>query len=124
MSRIIQLASLSFLTFLSFACDVEEPEFRKKLQGPVVQTCGGIHPSACPEGFACVDNLYDDCNPEDGDADCSGICEVSPDAIVCGGFVARACPVGLMCIDDPRDTCDPRHGGADCSGICTTDNTI
>lgn len=124
MFRFVQLVTISLLALVLAACEDEDTDFRKKVRTPVYQPCGGIYAGVCPEGFECVPDPNDDCDPDKGGADCSGICEVSSDAIPCGGFVARACPEGLMCIDDPRDSCYPGQGGADCIGICTTDNTM
>lgn len=36
--------------------------------------CGGIAGIPCPEGYACVDDPRDDCDPVSGGADCPGIC--------------------------------------------------
>ncbi|MCI0562334.1 MAG: Kazal-type serine protease inhibitor family protein [Nitrososphaera sp.] len=36
--------------------------------------CGGIQGLPCPDGQVCVDDPKDDCDPEKGGADCSGIC--------------------------------------------------
>ena len=38
------------------------------------QFCGGIAGIPCPEGFTCVDNPRDNCDPKTGGADCGGIC--------------------------------------------------
>lgn len=39
------------------------------------QFCGGIAGFPCPEGYACVDDPSDDCDPSSGGADCGGICK-------------------------------------------------
>jgi hypothetical protein len=39
------------------------------------QFCGGIAGIPCPEGFVCVDDPRDDCNPKTGGRDCGGICK-------------------------------------------------
>jgi hypothetical protein len=37
--------------------------------------CGGFLALACPSGdFDCVDNPLDDCDPQNGGADCAGVC--------------------------------------------------
>jgi hypothetical protein len=36
--------------------------------------CGGIAGFPCDEGLTCVDDPKDDCDPEQGGADCGGIC--------------------------------------------------
>lgn len=38
------------------------------------RSCGGITAVACETGFTCVDDLTDDCDPDTGGADCSGVC--------------------------------------------------
>lgn len=42
--------------------------------------CGGIAEIQCPDGLICIDDPDDDCDPENGGADCSGIC-VADDAV-------------------------------------------
>jgi hypothetical protein len=79
------------------------------------QPCGGIAGLPCPDGFICVDDPSDDCDPATGGADCFGICVRKG---MCGGIAGIPCPAGFVCIDDPRDDCDPAAGGADCPGIC------
>lgn len=36
--------------------------------------CGGIAAFPCPEGYTCIDDPRDACDPAAGGADCSGIC--------------------------------------------------
>ena len=36
--------------------------------------CGGIAAFPCPEGYTCVDDPSDDCDPLAGGADCNGMC--------------------------------------------------
>lgn len=36
--------------------------------------CGGIAGLACPRGMSCEDDPYDDCDPNNGGADCIGVC--------------------------------------------------
>jgi hypothetical protein len=38
------------------------------------QLCGGIAAIRCPAGYACVDDPSDACDPDQGGADCGGIC--------------------------------------------------
>ena len=37
-------------------------------------TCGGFIGASCPTGMECYDMLEDDCDPNEGGADCLGIC--------------------------------------------------
>lgn len=41
---------------------------------PLRQRCGGFAGTACPDGYACVDDPRDSCDPNAGGADCGGIC--------------------------------------------------
>jgi hypothetical protein len=58
---------------------------------PTVTRCGGIAGRPCPTGQTCVDDPGDSCDPNNGGADCGGICVMSP--------------------PPPRDPCD----GVDCA---------
>jgi len=82
------------------------------------QFCGGIAGIQCPKGETCVDDPNDSCDPNNGGADCGGICVDEPPATFCGGFAGIPCPDGQTCVDNPNDGCDPKNGGADCGGIC------
>jgi PrcB C-terminal len=109
-------------------------------------TCGGFTGKPCPDGLTCIDDPSDDCDPNNGGADCGGICVSEPpidacsgvkceagthceviggdaaacvpDPQFCGGIAAFPCPDNLTCVDNPDDDCDPNNGGADCGGIC------
>ena len=37
--------------------------------------CGGFAGVPCPEGFVCVDDPRDNCDPNQGGADCAGYCK-------------------------------------------------
>lgn len=50
-------------------------------------SCGGIAAIQCPGAGKCVDNPNDSCDPNDGGADCGGIC-------TCEG--ALPCPSGTV----------------------------
>jgi hypothetical protein len=80
--------------------------------------CGGIAGIQCPNGYDCVDDPNDSCDPNQGGADCGGLCAPHRGSGMCGGFAGIQCPSGLRCLDDPGDGCDPNNGGADCSGLC------
>lgn len=80
--------------------------------------CGGIAGIPCPDGQTCVDNPNDGCDPNNGGADCGGICVDQPAPTFCGGIAGFPCPDGESCVDDPSDDCDPNNGGADCGGMC------
>ncbi|HZI06364.1 MAG TPA: hypothetical protein VEZ71_20195 [Archangium sp.] len=37
--------------------------------------CGGFAGTPCSEGYACIDDPNDSCNPDQGGADCAGTCQ-------------------------------------------------
>lgn len=80
--------------------------------------CGGIAGFPCPPGLTCVDNPNDECDPQQGGADCGGMCVREEKPARCGGIAGEQCPAGYECADVPGDDCDPTDGAADCLGIC------
>lgn len=82
------------------------------------ETCGGIANLPCPAGKTCIDDPDDSCDPQNGGADCGGICVPQK---LCGGFAGLPCGDGELCVDIPGDSCDPENGGADCPGECVPD---
>lgn len=40
--------------------------------------CGGKMGAQCPEGWVCVDDASDGCDPELGGKDCGGVCVLGP----------------------------------------------
>jgi hypothetical protein len=71
---------------------------------PVETTfCGGIAGIPCPGAGMCVDDPSDDCDPDNGGADCGGLCECNAAAI--------SCPAGYGLNDDPAVCeCFPNEG--------------
>jgi Somatomedin B domain len=66
----------------------------------VPQFCGGIAAFPCPAGYVCVDNPNDGCDPQNGGADCGGICVVpAPDSCVghCDGQAPEKCWCDSLC---------------------------
>jgi hypothetical protein len=63
--------------------------------------CGGFAGLPCGKGEECIDDPTDDCDPNNGGADCGGICV--PESAACG---PTTCGAGEVC-------CNPL------SGICT-----
>lgn len=68
--------------------------------------CGGIAGIPCPDGYTCIDNPGDGCDPNAGGADCSGIC-VPADYNPCAA---------MLCVEGT--TCCPN-----CGGLCVPADT-
>jgi len=69
--------------------------------------CGGFGGFECPGSGSCVDDATDDCDPNDGGADCSGVCECNVRALCIQGFVFDESPEVCACVpDEPEvDAC-------------------
>ena len=50
-------------------------------------SCGGFAGIPCPGAGSCEDDPRDDCDPERGGADCSGICRCNATALCIGGLI-------------------------------------
>jgi hypothetical protein len=103
-------------------------------------SCAGFLGIACPEApnseqmtlYACVDDFRDDCDPENGGADCSGLCVAATGPQYCGSSQSPPCAAGLICVFNPYLACAaPAEHVADCdTGICalaapgTCDSTL
>jgi hypothetical protein len=71
--------------------------------------CGGIAALPCPDGFICVGDPGDSCDPASGGADCGGVC-VPFDGAPDDPFGGNPC-AAILCIEGT--TCCP-----ECGGIC------
>ena len=69
-------------------------------QGGNAPMCGGIAAFECPGAGVCVDDASDDCDPENGGADCSGICTCDDGVLVlCApGTIFDANPNVCSCV--------------------------
>jgi hypothetical protein len=85
---------------------------------PQAELCGGFAGIPCDAGETCIDDPSDDCDPDNGGADCGGVCIPEQPKQFCGGFANIQCPGAGSCVDDASDGCDPDNGGADCGGVC------
>ena len=103
--------SCPFAACLNGTCIAREPGC------PPAEFCDGIASFACPPGFTCVDDDGDDCDPNQGGADCGGVCVREQGPAKCGGLAGETCAEGYECVDAPDD-CDPATSGADCPGYC------
>ena len=76
------LIALAMGTFALAACQARGPSLGDDppaagdplQEDPTGRFCGGFGGFPCPEGYACIDDPSDDCDPQRGGADCSGIC--------------------------------------------------
>jgi hypothetical protein len=82
--------------------ECDQPEF-----------CGGIAGFPCDEGQICIDDPSDDCDPNNGGADCGGICVDGPacDPVLCelfceDGFATdeNGCEI-CSCNEPPPEEC-------------------
>lgn len=89
------------------------PEPRPEPEPELGPFCGGFGGFACPGEGECVDDPRDDCDPENGGADCGGVCECN---------VQGLCEAGSTWNDAP-DVCaceaDAASGGGEACGDTT-----
>ncbi len=76
------------------------------------RSCGGIAGLPCPKGYTCVDDPSDDCDPQNGGADCIGIC-VRRIEDVCA--IVR-CRAGTKCCPECGHACVPDT--VSCKEVC------
>lgn len=96
---------------------------------PNGQFCGGIAGFPCPDGYTCVDIASDGCDPENGGADCGGVCvpnqaaepdDYNPCAAILCSEGSQCCPqCGGQCVSPETDcaslTCGQACGSATCA---------
>ncbi len=57
---------------------------------PAEEFCGGIAGISCSKSTdVCIDDPNDSCDPDNGGADCGGVCR---DAVLCSGITAKCAP--------------------------------
>jgi hypothetical protein len=102
--------------------------------------CGGIAGFPCPGSGTCIDDPSDDCDPQQGGADCGGICickaaetcapgsRFNPDPAVCACVpqidrcATVLCPAGTRCVvRDGKPVCEPINGTPCGKSICSSD---
>jgi len=134
-------AFLAMTTLVVGACSVSTPAEESEQVGEAEQAvqgqfCGGIAGIACADGHACVDDPTDSCDPDNGGADCGGVCKkakkkkhnpgcndpardyVSTDPAVCA-LVKFACADGLAPFSDECGCgCEPQAGEACGQNVC------
>ena len=69
---------------------------------PAPPFCGGFAGFACNGSAQCVDDPSDDCDPENGGADCGGVCECNIRALCIQGFVFDSSPAVCECVPAPE----------------------
>lgn len=88
---------------------------------PSGRFCGGFAGIECPGAGSCVDDPTDDCDPNDGGADCGGLCECSGALVLCApGTVFDEDPNVCACVEEPiTDPCAAVRcaGGTHCEVI-------
>lgn len=67
------LASSLLLTFAGCDTEGDGPTVVELRAKPKI-ACGGFTGMTCPEKMTCVDDPFDECDPELGGADCIGMC--------------------------------------------------
>lgn len=102
---------------------------------PSGRFCGGIAAFPCPGNGKCVDNPDDDCDPNNGGADCGGVCTCIENQLCVQGKVWDNSPDVCACVDAggvgddnpcvttlcPQGTrCDLQNGGP----VCVSDGTL
>jgi hypothetical protein len=73
-------------------------------------TCGGFAGFTCPGDGTCNDDPRDDCDPQNGGADCSGLCSCAAEGRCADGQVWNASP--KVCACESVKTA----AGGDCGG--------
>lgn len=70
--------------------------------------CGGIAAFPCPGAGQCLDDPNDDCDPENGGADCGGVCDCSGVSALCiEGTVFDPSPEVCTCVEQaPENPCN------------------
>jgi hypothetical protein len=66
--------------------------------------CAGLLGIACPGDYQCIDDYRDDCDPENGGADCSGLCAHAKGPVACEPYKS-VCGPEEVCVDNPFLDC-------------------
>lgn len=72
-------------------------------EGP---SCGGIAGIPCPGAGQCEDDPSDNCDPDQGGADCGGICTCNVEGDCTSGFVWDSSPEVCGCVASPTTCAD------------------
>jgi len=87
------ICGIGYLALLAgvIGCSPKNPD----LEGPM---CGGIAGIACPGSGVCVDDPRDDCSPDAGGADCSGVCRCTSIGLCVEGQTWDGSPEVCACV--------------------------
>jgi hypothetical protein len=92
---------------------------------PTAVHCGGIAAFPCPGAGVCLDDPSDTCDPQNGGADCGGLCSCGPNNKLCArGTVWNGDPTVCACVPEkpaPGPTCGPNTcpaGQTCCNASC------
>jgi hypothetical protein len=108
------------------ACEVIDGQGVCAPPDPSAPFCGGFAGIACAGAGTCVDDPNDDCDPDDGGADCGGVCECNIRALCIQGSHFDASPEVCECVPDvtenpcalvdcfPNQICEVQDGEAVC----------
>ena len=66
--------------------------------------CGGFAGIPCPDGYDCVDDPNDDCDPLAGGADCMGVCRL-PEGATSDEAASACAKPGRQYVDSDPDNC-------------------
>lgn len=67
---------------------------------PTSQFCGGIAGIPCPGRGVCIDDPTDSCDPNNGGADCGGICSCVQNVLCIRGSHFDSSPAVCACVPD------------------------
>jgi hypothetical protein len=98
--------------------------------------CGGIAGFPCPGAGMCVDDPSDECDPEQGGADCGGLCQCDVIGLCVDGYVWNGSPevcgcepvtnpcAAVLCLEgtsceviNGEPVCVPQGGGQACGSV-------
>lgn len=80
LSKMTKVGVMLAFAMAAVACSAAAPEGPEpgeptnENEGEAKLFCGGIAGFPCPEGYVCVDDPTDSCDPKNGGADCGGVC--------------------------------------------------
>jgi hypothetical protein len=88
-------------------CEVVDGDAEcRGIEPPSGPFCGGFAGIECPGAGTCVDDPTDSCDPDDGGADCGGVCECNALQLCIQGFSFDPSPEVCACVESPEtDPC-------------------